>query len=131
MTDTECFCHSGGDAAERAVSRELIEAVQEKSGFNPNVFLVLAHRPEKFRAFFAYHDALMDKPGNLTKAERKMNVVATSNVNIASTVSSTTWARPVSAPGRKTPLGTRVKVRLCRWRGNSAKVSLAPGDDCS
>ncbi|WP_445501726.1 peroxidase-related enzyme [Microvirga sp. G4-2] len=61
--------------------RERIEAVQEKSGFIPNVFLVLAHRPEEFRAFFAYHDALMDKPGNLTKAEREMIIVATSNVN--------------------------------------------------
>jgi uncharacterized peroxidase-related enzyme len=61
--------------------RERIEAVQEKSGFIPNVFLVLAHRPEEFRAFFAYHDALMDKPGNLTKAEREMIVVSTSNVN--------------------------------------------------
>src|SRR3569623_1767079 len=56
-------------------------AVQEKSGFIPNVFLVLAHRPDEFRAFFAYHDALMDKPGNLTKAEREMIVVATSNLN--------------------------------------------------
>lgn len=61
--------------------RERILAVQEKSGFIPNVFLVLAHRPEEFRAFFAYHDALMDKPGNLTKAEREMIVVATSNLN--------------------------------------------------
>ena len=61
--------------------RQRIEAVQEKSGFIPNVFLVLAHRPAEFRAFFAYHDALMDKPGNLTKAEREMIVVATSNVN--------------------------------------------------
>ncbi|MDS1137713.1 peroxidase-related enzyme [Nitratireductor indicus] len=61
--------------------RERIEAVQEKSGFIPNVFLVLAHRPDEFRAFFAYHDALMDKPGNLTKAEREMIVVATSNMN--------------------------------------------------
>lgn len=61
--------------------RERIEAVQEKSGFIPNVFLVLAHRPDEFRAFFAYHEALMDKPGNLTKAEREMIVVATSNVN--------------------------------------------------
>lgn len=61
--------------------RERIEAVQEKSGFIPNVFLVLARRPEEFRAFFAYHDALMDKPGNLSKAEREMIVVATSNVN--------------------------------------------------
>lgn len=61
--------------------RSRIEAVQEKSGFIPNVFLTLAHRPDEFRAFFAYHDALMDKPGNLTKAEREMIVVATSTVN--------------------------------------------------
>lgn len=61
--------------------RQRIEAVQEKSGFIPNVFLVLAQRPAEFRAFFAYHDALMDKPGNLTKAEREMIVVATSNAN--------------------------------------------------
>ncbi|OYW98975.1 MAG: alkylhydroperoxidase, partial [Bosea sp. 32-68-6] len=61
--------------------RTRILAVQEKSGFVPNVFLVLAHRPDEFRAFFAYHDALMDKPGNLTKAEREMIVVATSNLN--------------------------------------------------
>lgn len=56
-------------------------AVQEKAGFIPNVFLVLAHRPDEFRAFFAYHDALMEKPGNLTKAEREMIVVTTSNIN--------------------------------------------------
>ncbi|NBR90767.1 MAG: alkylhydroperoxidase [Rhodobacteraceae bacterium] len=61
--------------------RQRIEAVQEKSGFVPNVFLVLAHRPDEFRAFFAYHDALMEKPGNLTKAEREMIVVATSAMN--------------------------------------------------
>ncbi|CAN1577479.1 COG2128 Uncharacterized conserved protein [Paracoccaceae bacterium] len=60
---------------------ERILAVQEKSGFVPNVFLVLAHRPDEFRAFFAYHDALMDKPGDITKAEREMIVVATSNAN--------------------------------------------------
>ena len=61
--------------------RERIETIQEKSGFIPNVFLVLANRPDEFRAFFAYHDALMDKPGNLTKAEREMIVVATSSLN--------------------------------------------------
>ena len=55
--------------------------VQEKAGFVPNVFVVLAHRPEEFRAFFAYHDALMDKEGGLTKAEREMIVVATSSAN--------------------------------------------------
>ncbi|NMG28564.1 peroxidase-related enzyme [Aromatoleum evansii] len=61
--------------------RARILAVQEKSGFIPNVFLTLAHRPDEFRAFFAYHDALMEKPGNLSKAEREMIVVATSGVN--------------------------------------------------
>jgi uncharacterized peroxidase-related enzyme len=61
--------------------RARILAVQEKSGFVPNIFLLLAHRPDEFRAFFAYHDALMDKPGNLTKAEREMIVVATSSAN--------------------------------------------------
>src|SRR3954466_8218404 len=61
--------------------RERIVAVQEKSGFVPNVFLALAHRPEEFRAFFAYHDALMEKEGGLSKAEREMIVVATSGAN--------------------------------------------------
>ncbi|RQU23916.1 alkylhydroperoxidase [Burkholderia cenocepacia] len=61
--------------------RARIAAVQEKSGFIPNVFLTLAHRPDEFRAFMAYHDALMDKPGNLSKAEREMIVVATSAAN--------------------------------------------------
>jgi uncharacterized peroxidase-related enzyme len=61
--------------------RDRIAAVQEKSGFVPNVFLALARRPEEFRAFFAYHDALMEKPGTLSKAEREMIVVATSGVN--------------------------------------------------
>jgi uncharacterized peroxidase-related enzyme len=55
--------------------------VQEKAGFIPNVFLTLAHRPDEFRAFFAYHDALMEKPGALSKAEREMIVVATSSAN--------------------------------------------------
>lgn len=55
--------------------------MQEKSGFVPNVFLALAHRPDEFRAFFAFHDALMDKDGGLTKAEREMIVVATSSAN--------------------------------------------------
>lgn len=58
-----------------------IEQVQAKAGFIPNVFLAMAHRPDEFRAFFAYHDSLMDKPGGLTKAEREMIVVATSSAN--------------------------------------------------
>jgi uncharacterized peroxidase-related enzyme len=61
--------------------RERILAVQEKAGFVPNVFITLAHRPAEFRAFFAYHDALMEKEGGLTKAEREMIVVATSGAN--------------------------------------------------
>jgi uncharacterized peroxidase-related enzyme len=61
--------------------RERLLAVQEKSGFIPNVFLTLARRPDEFRAFFAYHDALMEKEGGLTKAEREMIVVATSSAN--------------------------------------------------
>ena len=61
--------------------RKRLLAVQEKAGFIPNVFLVLAHRPDEFRAFFAYHDALMLKEGGLSKAEREMIVVATSGAN--------------------------------------------------
>jgi uncharacterized peroxidase-related enzyme len=55
--------------------------VQEKAGFIPNVFLTLAHRPDEWRAFFAYHDALMLRDSGLTKAEREMIVVATSGAN--------------------------------------------------
>ncbi len=61
--------------------RDRILVVQEKAGFVPNVFLALAHRPDEFRAFFAYHDALMEKEGGLTKGEREMIVVATSGIN--------------------------------------------------
>jgi uncharacterized peroxidase-related enzyme len=61
--------------------RARILEVQEKAGFVPNVFATLAHRPDDFRAFFAYHDALMLKDGGLTKAEREMIVVATSGAN--------------------------------------------------
>lgn len=61
--------------------RDRILAVQEKIGFAPNVFLALAHRPDEFRAFFAYHDALMEKNGGLTEGEREMIVVTTSGLN--------------------------------------------------
>jgi uncharacterized peroxidase-related enzyme len=61
--------------------RSRLLAVQEKSGFIPNVFLTLAYRPNEFRAFFAYHDALMERDSGLTKAEREMIVVATSSAN--------------------------------------------------
>ena len=61
--------------------RETILDLQEKSGFVPNVFLAFANRPDEFRAFFAYHEALMEKEGGLTKGEREMIVVATSAHN--------------------------------------------------
>ncbi|XP_072519653.1 uncharacterized protein [Salminus brasiliensis] len=61
---------------------ELMEEVETKGGFLPNVFKVLAHRPEEFRAFFAYYNALMNKEtGGLSKAERELIVVATSAHN--------------------------------------------------
>ncbi len=62
--------------------RERIEAVAEKAGFIPNVFVALAHRPDEFRAFFAYHDALMEREGSgLSPAEKEMIVVVTSSIN--------------------------------------------------
>ena len=62
--------------------REKVLAVQEKAGFVPNVFLALAHRPAEFRAFFAMHDALMEKrEGSLSPADREMIVVAVSADN--------------------------------------------------
>lgn len=61
--------------------RDRIVEVQDKSGFVPNVFLALAHRPDEFRAFFSHHDALMERESGLSKAEREMIVVATSSAN--------------------------------------------------
>jgi len=61
--------------------RARILEVQEKSGFVPNVFLALAQRPDEFRAFFAYHDALMLRESGLSKADREMIIVATSGAN--------------------------------------------------
>ena len=62
--------------------RTRILAVQEKAGFVPHVFLSMAHRPDEFRAFFAYHDAVMERADSgLTKGEREMIVTATSALN--------------------------------------------------
>jgi len=62
--------------------RARILEVQEKSGFVPNVFLALARRPDEWRAFFAYHDALMLREGgHLTKGDREMIVTTTSAAN--------------------------------------------------
>jgi uncharacterized peroxidase-related enzyme len=62
--------------------RTRILEVQAKAGFVPNVFLALAHRPAEWRAFIAYHDALLLKDtGSLTKGDREMIIVATSAAN--------------------------------------------------
>ena len=61
--------------------RDKILAVQDKAGFVPNVFLTLAHRPDEFRAFFAYHDALLLRESGLSKGEKEMIIVATSGAN--------------------------------------------------
>lgn len=61
--------------------REKVEEVRAKTGFIPNVYLALAHRPDEWRAFFAYHQALMEREGGLSKADRELIVVATSGAN--------------------------------------------------
>lgn len=61
--------------------RQRVEDVAEKTGFVPNVFAALAHRPDELRAFLAYHDAVMERPTGLSKAERELIVVATSAAN--------------------------------------------------
>ena len=80
VADHRTFPDTRSRQAARRHSRAFL-AAQEKSGFVPNVFLTLAYRPDEFRAFFAYHDALMERDSGLTKAEREMIVVATSIAN--------------------------------------------------
>lgn len=61
--------------------RERVEAIAEKSGFTPNIFRALGHRPDQLRAFLDYHDVLMDSDDGLSRAERELVVVATSGAN--------------------------------------------------
>jgi uncharacterized peroxidase-related enzyme len=61
--------------------RERIDAISGKSGFVPNIFRALGHRPAELRAFLDYHDALMERSDGLSKAERELVVVATSGAN--------------------------------------------------
>ena len=61
--------------------RERVSAIAERSGFVPNVFRALGHRPAELRAFLDYHDAVMDRADGLSKAERELVVVATSGAN--------------------------------------------------
>ncbi|OUR77746.1 alkylhydroperoxidase [Alphaproteobacteria bacterium 46_93_T64] len=82
MTDHPISRYSVPDVMELPEDlRDMVLAVQEKAGFIPNVFLALAHRPDELRAFFNYHDAIMLREGNLTKAEKEMIIVATSSDN--------------------------------------------------
>ena len=105
---------------------ERILKVQEKSGFVPNVFLALAHRPDEFRAFFAYHDALMEKPGGLTKAEREMIVVATSGANNCLYCVSPMARSCASAPRtRGSPIRSRSIIARPRSRQGSARCWIS------
>lgn len=116
--------------------RERIEAVAEKSGFVPNVFLAMAHRPEEWRAFFAYHDALMEKEGGLSAADRELIVVATSAANdcLYCVVAHGAIARirtrnpliadQVAVDWRKADLTDRQKAML----GFAVKLAVQPAD---
>ena len=82
MTDKPISRYDHPDVADMPDDiRAIILDVQEKTGFVPNVFLVLARRPDEFRAFFAYHNALMEKESGLSISEREMIIVATSGLN--------------------------------------------------
>jgi uncharacterized peroxidase-related enzyme len=104
--------------------RGRILAVQEKSGFIPNIFLALAWRPDEFRAFMAYHDALMNKREGLSGAEREMIVLAVSIANqcqycvvahgaiLRVRAKDPAISELVAANWRKAPLGARQKAML-------------------
>lgn len=116
--------------------RERIEAVADKSGFVPNVFLALAHRPDEWRAFFAYHDALMEKEGGLSAADKELIVVATSAANdclycvVAHGAVARIRARnpliadQVAVDWRKADLTDRQKAML----GLAVKLAIQPAD---
>lgn len=116
--------------------RERIEAVADKSGFVPNVFLALAHRPDEWRAFFAYHDALMEKEGGLSAADKELIVVATSAANdclycvVAHGAIARIRARnpliadQVAVDWRKADLTERQKAML----GFAVKLAVQPAD---
>lgn len=116
--------------------RERIQAVADKSGFVPNVFLALAHRPDEWRAFFAYHDALMEKEGGLSAADKELIVVATSAANdclycvVAHGAVARIRARnpliadQVAVDWRKADLTDRQKAML----GFAVKLAVQPAD---
>jgi len=114
--------------------REQILAARERMGFIPNVYLALAHRPEEFRAFFAYRNAVMEREGGLSKVEREMIVVATSvTVNCTYCVAShgamlrlrsgdPVLADKIAIDYRHTPLSARQRGML----DYAVKLSLRP-----
>ena len=116
--------------------RSRIEAVSEKTGFVPNVFLALAHRPDEWRAFVAYHDALMEKESGLTKGERELIVVATSAANnclycvvahgavARIRLKSPLIADQVAVDWRKADLSPRQKAML----GFAVKLAVTPAE---
>jgi uncharacterized peroxidase-related enzyme len=116
--------------------RERIDSVAEKTGFVPNVFRALAHRPDEWRAFFAYHDALMEKEGGLSPADRQLIVVATSAANdclycvIAHGAVARIRARDpliadqVAVDWRKADLTSRQRAML----GFAEKLAVRPAD---
>ena len=127
--------------------RERIEAVAEKTGFVPNVFLALAHRPDEWRAFVAYHDALMEKESGLSKAEREMIVVATSAANhclycvvahgaivrvrskdafLADQIA-VDWRKSDLAPRQKAMLEFAVKLAMQPWAADEADFEMLRG----
>ena len=121
--------------------RARILAVQEKSGFVPNIFLALAWRPEEFRAFMAYHDALMNKREGLTAAEREMIVVAISAANqcqycvvahgaiLRVRAKDPALSELVTANWRKAPLTARGKAILAYATKVAATSNLVSAED--
>ena len=127
--------------------RERIEAVAEKTGFVPNVFLALAHRPDEWRAFVAYHDALMEKESGLSKAEREMIVVATSAANhclycvvahgaivrlrskdaLLADQIAVDWRKSDLAPRQKAMLEFAIKLAMRPWDAAEADFEMLRG----
>lgn len=123
--------------------RERVGEIARKSGFVPNIFRALGHRPAELRAFLDYHDALMDRPDGLTKAERELVVVATSAANhctycivahgailrirakdpyVADQVASNPWQAPLDKRGRAI---ADLALALCRAPELFGEVDLA------
>ncbi|MDO6462107.1 peroxidase-related enzyme [Granulosicoccaceae sp. 1_MG-2023] len=120
--------------------RTQIETVAEKTGFVPNVFATLAHRPDEFRAFFSYYEAVMNNESALSKAEREMIVVATSAINqcLYCVISHGALLRifskepliadQIAVNYRKAPISARQKAMLdfaCKVAADSASICEA------